>query len=219
MLLSLSPFRSANNCFNILWCAYVRCKYDNHCSVFLMGCLITIYCSFLHLATFFGLKSIFPDMSMETPAFFWLLFASCIIFHAFTSSLCLSLELRSRGNMYLFFSPSSHSVFWLVSTIHLYLCWLLVDTDSTTIKSIFFFFWLIYVFIVSPCISVAILVWWFSKIFSTGSSHVLCLCLMVILSFVWNISVKIVHFLLIASYLHSSIQVLSFSSSSMFLLS
>ena len=89
---------------------------------------------FLHLATFFGFKSIFPDMSMEIPAFFWLLFASCIIFHAFASSLCLSLEPRSRGNMYLFFSPSSHSVSfdWWVQSIYIY------DKDSTTIK--FFFF-------------------------------------------------------------------------------
>ena len=131
-----------------------------------------------------------------------------------------SLEPRSRGNMYLFFNPSSHSVSfdWWVQSIYIYGDYWEIRT--VLLLYLFFFSWLIYIFIVSPCISVAILVWWFSKIFSTGSSHVLCLCLMFILSFAWNISVKIVHFLLIASYLHSPIQVLSFSSFPfMFLLS
>src|SRR3712207_1415218 len=56
--------------------------------------LVIIYCSSLSLFTCFILKSTLSDISVVTPAFFYLSLTCSIIFHPFTLSLCLSLELR-----------------------------------------------------------------------------------------------------------------------------
>lgn len=77
---------------------------------------IIIYYSSFYLVMFFGLEYIFSGRSTATPAFFWLPFASSIIFHPCTLNLCLSLEIRwifwrqSIFGPYYFFNPISHCV-------------------------------------------------------------------------------------------------------------
>ena len=81
--------------FYIVWCSCVRHIYIHKCYVFWWKILfIIVYCLSLSLTAFFILKSALSDISMATPAFFCLPLAWSIIFHPFTLSWCLSLELR-----------------------------------------------------------------------------------------------------------------------------
>ena len=76
--------------------------------------------------TDFILKSILPDMSIASPAFFWSLFAWDIFFQSFTFSLYVSLVLRwslvdsiYRGLAFVSIQPVF--VFWLGHSTHLHL--------------------------------------------------------------------------------------------------
>lgn len=116
LLLSVSLFRSVKICFLYF-------------SASMFSCCITplswykVY--FCHCSSVFVLKYILSVMREAPPTFFWLLFAWSIIFHSFTLSLCLSLELkwvscRHTCTWVLFFNPSSHSAFRLLNSIHLH---------------------------------------------------------------------------------------------------
>lgn len=70
------------------------------------------------------------DVDMATSTFFWLPFASRVIFHPFTLSLYLSLGLRwVSWRQNIVFNPPGHSVFWMVDSIHLSLGWLLINEE------------------------------------------------------------------------------------------
>ena len=55
---------------------------------------ITVKCPSLSLVIFLVLKSIFSDINIVTPVFFWLLLANCIFLHPFTFNLSVSLYLK-----------------------------------------------------------------------------------------------------------------------------
>lgn len=110
--------------------------------VFLINYSLCCYMSFLSLATFYGSKSIFSNISMIIFAYFWLLFSWSIIFHPFVL-VCLSLELLcvsyiSWVLIYFSIGEFSPSAFRLIN-----------DRRELSTSIFSFAFWLLCIFIVS----------------------------------------------------------------------
>ena len=96
------------------------------CYAFLMYCPLYHYqMSILVFCYLFILKSILSDIDTATSTFLWILFAWSIIFHSFTLSLCLFLQLRYivwRLHVWwvFFFDPTFYSVSFYWSSVYLY---------------------------------------------------------------------------------------------------
>ena len=79
----------------ILKCFYIACIYIYNIYIFFLDLSFDNYVmTSLSPVTVFILKTIFSDMSIVTPAFFWYPFAWNIFFHLLTFSLYVSLELK-----------------------------------------------------------------------------------------------------------------------------
>ena len=78
----------------ILRCSYVECLYIYNCYIFLDWFFDCYIVSFSVFVIIFFLKSIFSDMSIAVPAFFWFPFAWNTYSHTHTYSLYVSLHLK-----------------------------------------------------------------------------------------------------------------------------
>ena len=72
----------------------------------------------------------------------------------FILSLCLLSELGEAYNSVLFLNPPSHSVSWLLNSIHSYLVWLLIDEDLVLPFYLSFYGCSISPLFLFPCVSV-----------------------------------------------------------------
>ena len=150
------------------------------------------FCHFLSVFVFMYILSV---VSEAPPTFFWLPFACSSIFHSFTLSLYLSLELkwvsyRHTCTWVLFFNPSSHSV-----SLDCWIQFIFIKSDycwwrSSIVYLWFFIFLYFYCFFFFVFLS-EVLLWWFSRdVFLSVSSvclfHVsgLGFCIVFIMIFV-----------------------------------
>ena len=93
-VLLVSPFRSVSNCFIYFGVSGLG-VHILICYIFMMTYpFIIAKCASLSLITFLALKSILSDESTTTLTFLWTALAQTVIFHVFTLSLCMSLEVR-----------------------------------------------------------------------------------------------------------------------------
>lgn len=133
--------------------------------------------------------------------------------------------LEVASSWVLCFKPFSHSVFWLMNTVHLHLGWWLINEDFVLPFYLLFFGCspsplFLFPYVSVCCFSLVVLYYVsLSFLFFMFCVSALDLCFVVTRGFLDNVPDKVVFFLLRASYLHLSTQVPSFSSSSfMFLL-
>ena len=124
VLLSISPFRSVNNHY-VYFDAPVLDACIYYKFYFFMDCPLHYYIFSIFVSCYILWLEVYYDMSMIIAALFWLLFAWSSIFHTFSFSLYLFLELRRVSwrqlSLVLSFNPSSHSVSfdWWIKSIYI----------------------------------------------------------------------------------------------------
>lgn len=118
VLLLILKYEVLHILFHILLILYEVCK----CTVLSSCCIAHFknrWCPCLSFETFFGIKSILSNISITTPAQFWLLFVLNMFFHLFTFSSFVTLDLTwvscTTYHWIMFLCILWISAFWLES--------------------------------------------------------------------------------------------------------